>query len=195
MHTPTFKPELLDFRGANSKGELATFVAGCFKTPCVFAGVGLVTEGLFNDDDGLDGGGLVREGFLSPVVDGCLNAVEALVGFLRSVVSCGLLLIGDCGGGGVETEDGCFSPMVVDGCFKEDGGDNNSLADFSDMPGSLEGREVPPGDVKTLFPGIPLEPGFRKPLILEAPVEGGMIPEFGALIASSTFGSSNSSVS
>jgi hypothetical protein len=45
------------------------------------------------------------------------------------------------------------------------------------------------------FPGIPLDPGFLRPEILEAPVEGGMIPELGACIASSTLGSSANSES
>lgn len=203
MHTLTFKPGLLDFRGAISEGELATFVAGCFKAmPCIFDGVGLVViEGLFNEDGCLGGGGLAGEGFLSPlvIVDGCFNGDVLVVGFLRPLVSCcdGLfILVSDSddneGGGGLETEGG-LSPIPIDddGCFNEDEG-----GDIPDIPGNLEGKEVPPpGGVKPLFPGIPLVLGFRKPLILEAPVEGGMIPELGALIASSTFGSSTSSVS
>ena len=212
MHTLTFKPGLLDFRGAISEDELATFVAGCFKAPCAFGGIGLVIEGLFNEDDCLGGGGLVGEGFLSPlaIVDGCFNGDDdvLVVGFLRPLVSCccGLLLGvsgSEEGGGGLETEEGGFSPIPADdddddaddedeeGCFNEDEG-----GDIPDIPVNLEGREVPPpGGVIPLLPGIPLVLGFRKPLILEAPVEGGMIPELGALIASSTFGSSTSSVS
>ena len=214
MRTPTFKSGLLNFRGAISEGELATFVAGCFKAllPCAFGGVGLViTEGLFNEEGCLDGSGLAGKGFLSPleIADGCFNGDdnddELVVGFLRPLVNCCcccccslFMLVGDSDGdddgGGLETEEGGLSPMPVDdddGCFNEDEG-----GDIPDIPGNLEGKEdPPPGGVKPLFPGILLELGFRKPLILEAPEEGGMIPELGALIASSTFGSSTSSVS
>ena len=190
-----------NFRGA--KEEPATeVVTGCFNAPReVLARVGLVTEGRFSDDNGLGGGGLVGEGFLIPTLeDGCLSEGDVmLVGAFKPVViSCWFM--GDCGlgscGDGLDIEDGCFSPptMADEGCLNE--GETffsieSPLEGIPEKPVNLD----PAADAKAPLAGIPLEPGFRKPLILEAPEDGGMIPEFGALIASSTFGSPTSSVS
>ena len=123
-------------------------------------------DGFLRDDAGLDGGGLVGDGFRRP---GCFKEGDGLVDGCFSA----WLGVGD-EGGGLDTED-ALSP---DGCLREEPG--------AFIPDSFPGLGVEEvgaasfdgkGDAAPLA-GIPLlDPGLRKPLIREAPVEGGIIPE------------------
>lgn len=136
---------------------------GCFKLS-VLSGVGLEVDGFLRDDAGLDGGGLVGDGFRRP---GCFKEGDGLVDDCFSA-----WLDDGAGGGGLDTE-GALSP---DGCLREEPG--GFIPDS--FPGlgveeagaaSFDGK----GDEAPLG-GIPLlDPGLRKPLIREAPVEGGII--------------------